>query len=43
VKGCWEKAIEGAKQCIEAGLLTGLSTYATRETLADGPVWRWWA
>jgi len=40
VKGCWHKAIEGAKRCVDAGLLIGLSTYATRETLANGQVER---
>ena len=38
VKGCWQKAIDGARRCVRAGLLTGLSTYATRETLSNGHV-----
>ncbi|MFQ5808575.1 MAG: radical SAM/SPASM domain-containing protein [Armatimonadota bacterium] len=40
VRDCWQKAIDGAQRCIEAGLLCGLSTYATRETLANGQVER---
>jgi MoaA/NifB/PqqE/SkfB family radical SAM enzyme len=40
VKECFQKAMEGAKRCIDAGLLVGLSTYATRETLANGQVMR---
>lgn len=40
VKGCWQKAIDGARRCVEAGLLTGISTYATREALQNGQVER---
>lgn len=38
VQGCYEKAFEGAARCREAGILTGISTYATREGLKSGYV-----
>ena len=40
VKGCWQRAVDGARRGVEAGLLVGLSTYATRETLHSGQVER---
>ncbi len=36
VVGCYEKAFEGARRAREAGILTGISTYATHENLRDG-------
>lgn len=36
--GCFEKAVEGLKRCKDAGLLTGISTYATPERLHNGQV-----
>ncbi len=36
--GAFEKAIEGLKRCKEAGLLAGISTYATPERLRNGQV-----
>ncbi len=36
VEGCWEAAVEGAKRCARAGLLTGFSTYASREDVEQG-------
>ncbi|MGQ9456377.1 MAG: radical SAM/SPASM domain-containing protein [Armatimonadota bacterium] len=36
--GSFEKAIEGLKRCKNAGLLTGISTYATPERLHNGQV-----
>ncbi|MCX8053576.1 MAG: radical SAM protein [Armatimonadetes bacterium] len=38
VPGCFEKAIEGLKRCKDAGMLTGISTYATPERLHNGQV-----
>ncbi len=38
VPGCYEKAMEGAERCREAGILTGISTYATSESLKSGMV-----
>lgn len=38
VPGCFEKAIEGLKRCKDAGILTGISTYATPERLHNGQV-----
>lgn len=38
VPGCYEKAFEGAARCREAGILTGISTYATSESLKSGMV-----
>ena len=35
---CWERATEGLQRCLEAGLLCGLSTYATPERLRNGQV-----
>ncbi|HUW55647.1 MAG TPA: radical SAM protein [Planctomycetota bacterium] len=40
VPGLWEKAMAGGQRALEAGILTGISTYATHETLADGSVER---
>jgi MoaA/NifB/PqqE/SkfB family radical SAM enzyme len=34
----YEQAIEGGQRAMAAGILVGLSTYATHETLADGSV-----
>ncbi|MGR3294683.1 MAG: radical SAM/SPASM domain-containing protein [Candidatus Bathyanammoxibius sp.] len=36
VVGCYEKAFEGARHARKAGILTGISTYATHENLRDG-------
>jgi MoaA/NifB/PqqE/SkfB family radical SAM enzyme len=36
VPGSFTAAREGARRCREAGILTGVSTYATRENLASG-------
>ncbi len=36
VVGCYEKAFEGARRARKAGILTGISTYATHENLRDG-------
>lgn len=38
VPGCFEKAIEGLKRCKDAGILVGISTYATPERLHNGQV-----
>ena len=38
VPGCYEKAFEGAARCREAGILTGISTYATSEGIKNGNV-----
>ena len=38
VPKCYEKAFEGAARCREAGILTGISTYATSEGLKSGRV-----
>lgn len=38
VPNLYEKAMEGAKRAQEAGILVGLSTYATHETIEDGSV-----
>lgn len=38
VPGCWQKAIDGLKRCKDAGMLTGISTYATPERLRNGQV-----
>jgi MoaA/NifB/PqqE/SkfB family radical SAM enzyme len=38
LKGLWKRAMDGAKRCLDAGLLVGLSTYATPEALHDGRV-----
>ncbi len=38
VPGCYEKAFEGAAMCREAGILTGISTYATSEGIKEGYV-----
>ncbi|RKY23810.1 MAG: hypothetical protein DRP79_08640 [Planctomycetota bacterium] len=40
VKGLYERAFEGARRARAAGILTGLSTYATHETLNDGNLQR---
>ncbi|MCL5772978.1 MAG: radical SAM protein [Firmicutes bacterium] len=34
--GLFEKALEGIKLCQEAGILTGISTYVTREKINNG-------
>ena len=33
---CWERAVAGIKTALDAGLLCGISTYATPERLRDG-------
>jgi MoaA/NifB/PqqE/SkfB family radical SAM enzyme len=38
VKNLYEQAMEGAMRAKAAGILVGISTYATHETLADGSV-----
>ncbi len=38
VKGLYQKAMEGAARARENGIFTGLSTYATSESLANGDV-----
>lgn len=38
VPGCYKKAFEGAKRCRDAGILTGISTYATGEGIKSGMV-----
>ncbi|MCE5198726.1 radical SAM protein [bacterium] len=38
VPGCFDKAIEGLKRAKDAGILTGISTYATPERLHNGQV-----
>jgi len=38
VPGCYEKAFEGAERCRKAGILTGISTYATSEGIKNGSV-----
>ncbi len=35
-EGCFEAAVDGARNCREAGILTGVSTYATRENIDSG-------
>jgi len=35
---CWEKAVEGIRRCLDAGLLCGISTYATPERVRNGKV-----
>jgi len=36
--GSWKRAVEGIGRCLEAGLLCGISTYATPERLHRGEV-----
>ena len=36
VPGCYKKAFEGAERCRKAGILTGVSTYATSESIMSG-------
>jgi len=38
VPGCFEKAVDGLGRCKDAGILTGISTYATPERLHNGQV-----
>jgi len=38
VPGCFQKAFEGAERCRKAGILTGISTYATSESIKSGRV-----
>ena len=38
VPGCFNKAIDGLKRCKDAGMLAGISTYATPERLRNGQV-----
>ena len=38
IPGLWEKAMAGAKKARECGILTGISTYATSESLDNGDV-----
>jgi len=40
VKGLFKRAMAGAKKARECGILTGISTYATSENLADGSLER---
>jgi len=40
VPGLWERAMEGGQRALDAGILVGLSTYATHETIADGSIER---
>jgi MoaA/NifB/PqqE/SkfB family radical SAM enzyme len=40
IPGLHEEAAEGVRRCLEAGLLTGISTYANREKVARGEVER---
>jgi len=40
VKGIYERAFRGARLAREAGILTGISTYATSERIANGDVER---
>jgi MoaA/NifB/PqqE/SkfB family radical SAM enzyme len=35
-KGLYEKAVQGLRLCQEAGILTGISTFASREKIANG-------
>lgn len=36
VKGAWEKAVQGIKNCVEMGVTVGISTVVTPEGLKDG-------
>ncbi len=36
--GCWQRAVAGINRCLEAGLLCGISTYATPQRLRGGEV-----
>lgn len=36
LEGCYARAFEGAARAREAGILTGISTYATKDNLRDG-------
>ena len=36
VSGLWEKAMEGGQRARDAGILVGISTYATHDNVADG-------
>ncbi|MCL5103444.1 MAG: radical SAM protein [Armatimonadetes bacterium] len=38
VPGCYDKAIEGIKRARDAGMMVGISTYATPERLRNGQV-----
>lgn len=38
IKGLYERALAGARKARECGILTGISTYATKETLEGGQV-----
>jgi len=38
VPGCWQKAIDGLKRCKDAGMLAGISTYATPQRLRNGQI-----
>ena len=40
LEGLFQKAIEGVKNCIEAGLLTGISVIATPEAIKNGEIKR---
>jgi len=40
IKGLYRKALAGAKKARQCGILTGISTYATHENLADGSLER---
>ena len=36
--GCWERATDGIRRSLDAGMLCGISTYATPERLRNGEV-----
>ncbi|TET34739.1 MAG: radical SAM protein [Planctomycetota bacterium] len=38
IDGLWQKAIDGAKRALKAGILVGLSTYATPERIESGGI-----
>lgn len=38
VPGCFDKAVDGLKRCKDAGIIAGISTYATPERLRSGQV-----
>lgn len=40
VRGLFDMAVQGARHARKAGILTGISTYATHENLADGSLER---
>lgn len=38
VPGCFQKAVDGLERCKDAGIMTGISTYATPERLHNGQI-----